>query len=120
MKTLPRLSLFALVFLASFLLFADSCIYALRPAEPEIGRPSACFTAVELALGLKSPSVVRYVELLAAWVLLLGMPVLWMRWKARARAAARARSATAPPGERCDANAGEGLGPSPPGSISRR
>lgn len=102
MKTLPRLSLFALVFLTSFLLLADSCIYALRPADPEIGRPSACFTAVELALGLKSPSVVRYVEFLAAWVLLLGMPVLWMRWKARARAAARARSATAPPGERCD------------------
>jgi len=95
-KTLPRLSLAALAFVASFLLLADSCIYALRPEEPEIGRQQGCYTALELALGLKSPSVVRYVEFLAAWVLLLGMPVLWIRSKARTRMAALARTAASP------------------------
>ena len=102
MKTSSKLSLAALAFLASFLLLADSCTWALRPADPETGRPSACFTALELALGLKHPSLLRPVEFLAAWVLLLGMPVLWIRSKAKARRAAALAGKAAPPGERCD------------------
>ena len=95
-KTSPRLSQVALALVAGYLLLVDSCIWALRPADPEIGRPSACYTLLELALGLKEPSLLRYVEFLAAWVLLLGMPVLWVRSKAKARRAALARKAARP------------------------
>lgn len=102
MKTWRRRGVFLLAFLAALLLLADSCTYALQPAEPEIGRRSACFTMVELALGLKEPSIVRYIQFLAAWAVLLGLPILSIRSKLKRRQAALARSAAAPPGERCD------------------
>jgi hypothetical protein len=95
-KTSPRLSQVALALVAGYLLLADSCMWALRPADPETGRPSACYTFLELALGLKEPSLLRYVEFLAACVMLLGTPVLWVRSKARARMAALARKAARP------------------------
>ena len=64
-------------------LLMDATTFALMAADPATGRPSGCFTAVELMLGITEPNGVREIEWLASIGMLLALPVSGVRALAR-------------------------------------
>ena len=74
---MTRFALPAVLLCCSIWLLQDSCSFGLMPADPDTGRERGCYTQVELALGLKSPSVIRYVE--GSVALLLPLAALIVR-----------------------------------------
>jgi len=74
---MTRFALLAVLLCCSIWLLQDSCSFALMPGDPDTGRRRCCYAQVELALGMKSPSVIRYIEGSAA--LLLPLAALSVR-----------------------------------------
>ncbi len=61
--------------LASLALLGDSLTFALKPYDQVTGRARGCYTAVELALGLKGPPWIRPAEHGLGAILFLGVPL---------------------------------------------
>jgi hypothetical protein len=75
MTTALRLVLWTLLWAASLWLLADSLVFALSAGNPAAGMARGCYTAVENALGCKSPTVwIRPTELGLGLLLFLWIP----------------------------------------------
>jgi hypothetical protein len=70
--------------LAIFLLL-DAGTYALMPADPASGRRYGCYTALELLIGVKEPSVIRSIQPFLSGGLLFAGFVTWRKLRPRPR-----------------------------------
>jgi hypothetical protein len=66
------------LFAGTFLLF-DATTFAYHAPDHSVGLPAGCFTTVEILLGGSRPSALRGIELLAALLLLFGVPAAALR-----------------------------------------
>jgi hypothetical protein len=87
MKRVLILKIFALAatFLAAAWLFKDSLTIALAKANPATGRPRACFTDLELLLGITTPTGwIRLAEFIVAGILTVsGLVVVFRSHKSQ-------------------------------------
>jgi len=74
MRTAVRSLILVAALASGAWLFLDSFTFGLLAEDPDTGRARGCYTDVELALGLKKPSLIRQVEQLLSAVLLFGVP----------------------------------------------
>ena len=63
---MPKIILICLLFSISIFLFIDADTFSLYPADSITGREYGCYTEIENFIGIKSPSIIRSIEYLAA------------------------------------------------------
>ena len=71
--------------LFAIFLLLDAGTYALRAADPASGRRSGCYTALELWIGVKEPSVIRTIQPLLSGGLLVTGFVTWRKLRPKRR-----------------------------------
>ena len=63
---MPKIILICLLFSISIFLFNDANTFSLYPADSFTGREYGCYTEIENFIGIKSPSIIRSIEYIAA------------------------------------------------------
>ena len=86
MRTAVRALILAATVASGAWLLQDSFSFGLYPEDPVTGRERGCYTDVELALGLKQPSLVRELEQFLSVMFLFGIPFGYVILSFRQRA----------------------------------